>query len=177
LHPPRFTRMHDLCSYESLRQGTLMPKGIAFLWYDTRAESHESLCLDLQKLQSRTHCPFSSRAAGLKRRDVGDVRAGRPTLHGAERRAHPFPPAFSLFVDCESQEEVDELWRKLGEGGKPGRCGWLTDKFGLSWQIIPKGLGQMLSDPDPSRSGRLLKAMLQMDKIDLGGLERAYAAE
>jgi len=91
--------------------------------------------------------------------------------------AHQFTPAISLFVDCETQYEVDDLWRKLSESGQPGRCGWLTDKFGLSWQIIPKGLGQMLSDPDPARSQRVLKAMLQMNKIDLGGLKQAYDAE
>jgi predicted 3-demethylubiquinone-9 3-methyltransferase (glyoxalase superfamily) len=94
---------------------------------------------------------------------------GGPTFH--------FTPAISLFVNCETQEEVDELWRKLGEGGQPGRCGWLTDRFGLSWQIIPRGLGEMLSDPDPARSERVMKAMLQMDKIDVRGLKRAYAGE
>ena len=72
---------------------------------------------------------------------------------------------------------MDDLWRRLSEGGNAGRCGWLTDKFGLSWQIIPQGLGEMLYDPDPARSQRVLKAMLQMSKIDLGGLKRAYAGE
>jgi predicted 3-demethylubiquinone-9 3-methyltransferase (glyoxalase superfamily) len=92
--------------------------------------------------------------------------------------AHPLTSAITLFVHCENQQEVDELWRRLIEGcGKPGRCGWLTDKFGLSWQILPRGLGQMLSDPDTARSQRALKAMLQRDKIDPGGLERAYAGE
>lgn len=93
--------------------------------------------------------------------------------------AHQFTPPISLFVDCgtQEQEEVDDLWHRLSEGGNTGRCGWLTDKFGLSWQIIPKGLGEMLYDSDPARSQRVLKAMLKMSKIDLGGLKRAYEGE
>jgi len=90
---------------------------------------------------------------------------------------YQFTPAISMFVDCQNQEEVDELWGKLCEGGKPSRCGWLVDKFGLSWQIIPKGLGEMLSHPDPARAQRVARAMMQMEKIDLGGLRQAYGGE
>ena len=85
-----------------------------------------------------------------------------------------FTPAISLFVNCDTQAEVDELWEKLSAGGKKDRCGWLTDKFGLSWQIIPSALGQMLADPDPKRSTRVMEAMLRMDKIDIKGLREAY---
>jgi predicted 3-demethylubiquinone-9 3-methyltransferase (glyoxalase superfamily) len=85
---------------------------------------------------------------------------------------YKFTPAISLFVSCETQEEVDELWEKLSAGGgKPGRCGWLQDKFGLSWQIIPNALPRLLSDP--ARSQRVMKAMLQMDKIDVRQLQEA----
>src|SRR5437763_8805970 len=85
-----------------------------------------------------------------------------------------FTPAVSFFVSCETQEEVDELWEKLSEGGEKSRCGWLTDKFGVSWQIIPSALGKMLSDPDPVKSARVMQAMLQMDKIDIEKLKQAY---
>lgn len=84
-----------------------------------------------------------------------------------------FAQGFSLFVDCETQEEVDELWDKLTEGGEPGPCGWLTDKFGVSWQIIPRALGELLSDDDPEKAGAAMQAMLQMSKIEVEGLERA----
>src|SRR5437667_12568780 len=85
-----------------------------------------------------------------------------------------FTEAISFFVNCETQEEVDELWEKLSEGGEQSRCGWLKDKYGLSWQIIPSALGEMLGDKDPEKSRRVMKAMLQMDKIDIKGLEQAY---
>ncbi|MFZ1754615.1 MAG: VOC family protein [Caldilineaceae bacterium] len=83
--------------------------------------------------------------------------------------------AFSLFVDCADQAEVDFLWEKLcADGGEPGQCAWLKDKFGLSWQIVPRQLGEMLSDPDPEKSQRVLQAMLQMGKIDIAALRAAY---
>ncbi|HUJ50222.1 MAG TPA: VOC family protein [Bryobacteraceae bacterium] len=87
---------------------------------------------------------------------------------------YKFTPAISLYVNCETQQEVDALWNKLSEGGRKDRCGWLTDKYGLSWQIIPAALPKLMSDPDPEKSKRVMKAMLQMDKIDIAALERAY---
>lgn len=86
-----------------------------------------------------------------------------------------FNEAISFVVHCETQEEVDELWEKLGEGGQEVECGWLKDKYGVSWQIVPTALGELLSDPDPERSQRVMKAMLQMKKIDIAALQRAYA--
>ena len=83
-----------------------------------------------------------------------------------------FAVGISLFVSCETQAEIDELWDKLSAGGEPGRCGWLKDKFGVSWQIIPSTLGKMLTDKDAG--GRVLQAMLQMNKLDLGKLQQAY---
>ena len=80
----------------------------------------------------------------------------------------------SLYVNCETQEEVDELWEKLSEGGEKGPCGWLKDRFGVSWQIIPSALGQLLGDPDPAKAQRVMQAMLQMSKIDIAALRRAY---
>lgn len=85
-----------------------------------------------------------------------------------------FTEAISFFVDCETQQEVDELWEKLSEGGQKNRCGWLKDKFGLSWQIIPTILGKLLRDKDPEKSQRVMKAMLQMDKIDIKKLQQVY---
>lgn len=85
-----------------------------------------------------------------------------------------FSPAISFLVNCETQKEVDELWEKLSEGGKKERCGWLKDKYGLSWQIIPTTLGKLLSDPDLEKSNRVMRAMLQMDKIDIARLQQAY---
>jgi len=87
-----------------------------------------------------------------------------------------FTPAISLFVSCETQEEVDRYWSKfLAAGGKPTACGWLEDKFGVSWQIIPKALVKLMSDPDPKRSGRVAQALMTMQKIDIAALERAHA--
>lgn len=85
-----------------------------------------------------------------------------------------FSEAISFFVNCETQEEIDNLWEKLSQGGKKSRCGWLNDKFGLSWQIIPSALGKMLGDPDPLRANRVMQAMLQMDKIDIARLRQAF---
>ena len=156
-----------------------MPKITPFLWYNTQAEEAMNLYVSI----------FKNAKAG----PIGRSPAAPPGANGVMSvtfelegqrfmalnggPAHPFTPAISLFVDCETQLDVDDLWNRFTDGGKPGRCGWLTDKFGLSWQIIPKGLGEMLSDPDPVRAQRVLQAMLRMNKIDLGGLKRAYAGE
>jgi predicted 3-demethylubiquinone-9 3-methyltransferase (glyoxalase superfamily) len=85
-----------------------------------------------------------------------------------------FAEGISLLVDCETQEEVDELWAKLSAGGEEGPCGWLKDKFGVSWQVIPTILGQLLGDKDPEKAGRVMQAMLQMHKIDIQALKQAY---
>jgi predicted 3-demethylubiquinone-9 3-methyltransferase (glyoxalase superfamily) len=90
---------------------------------------------------------------------------------------YTFSPAISFFVDCETQAEVDELWDKLSAGGSEVQCGWLKDKFGLSWQIIPRALMGLMQDKDPVKSQRVFKAMLRMTKIDIEGLRRAYRGE
>lgn len=87
---------------------------------------------------------------------------------------HKFSEAVSLFVDCETQAEVDELWAKFTEGGEEGPCGWLKDKYGLSWQIVPSALGQLMNDTDPVRAQQVMNAMLQMKKIDITMLQQAY---
>ncbi len=92
-------------------------------------------------------------------------------LNGGE--SFSFSHGISLFVNCETQEEVDELWEKLSEGGEQDQCGWLRDRFGVSWQIIPSVLGKLLSDPDPKKAQRTMNAMLQMRKIDIAALQQA----
>jgi predicted 3-demethylubiquinone-9 3-methyltransferase (glyoxalase superfamily) len=84
-----------------------------------------------------------------------------------------FSPAISFFVKCESQQEVDTIWDKLLAGGQPEQCGWLRDRYGVSWQIVPVALGEMLQDKDPARAQRVMNAMLQMVKIDVDALKRA----
>lgn len=112
----------------------------------------------------------------------GTVKHATFSLNGQEfmaldsSREHPFTftEAISLFVKCETQEEVDEFWEKLSEGGEKQRIGWLKDKYGVSWQIVPTVLGELLNDPGPEKSQRVMKAMLQMDKIDIEKLKQAY---
>ena len=112
----------------------------------------------------------------------GKVMTGTFELAGQEYMAlnggptFGFAQGFSLYVDCETQDEVDELWEKLCEGGEPGPCGWLTDRFGVSWQVIPRALPELLSDEDPEKAKRVMEAMLQMSKIEVDGLRAAYEA-
>jgi predicted 3-demethylubiquinone-9 3-methyltransferase (glyoxalase superfamily) len=94
-------------------------------------------------------------------------------LNGGPAHAH-FTEAISFFVNCEGQDEVDYFWEKLSEGGKTDRCGWLKDKFGLSWQIIPTALGKLMGDKDPNKSQAVMQAMLKMNKIVIKDLEKAY---
>lgn len=86
-----------------------------------------------------------------------------------------FSPAISFFVSCETQKEVDELWEKLSAGGQRERCGWLKDRYGVSWQIVPAILGKMLQDPDAGKANRVMAALLKMDKLDIDALKQAYA--
>jgi predicted 3-demethylubiquinone-9 3-methyltransferase (glyoxalase superfamily) len=111
--------------------------------------------------------------------EEGSFMTGTFELDGQEFMALNGGPSFSfaqgisLFVDCETQEEVDELWEKLSEGGEKGPCGWLTDRFGVSWQIIPRALGELLGDPDREKANRVMAAMLKMGKIEIAELEKA----
>lgn len=88
-----------------------------------------------------------------------------------------FNEAISFVVNCENQAEVDHFWAKLSAGGEPGQCGWLKDRYGVSWQIIPDALGQLMGGPDPVKSQRVMQAMLQMTKIDIAGLQQAHAQQ
>ncbi len=154
-----------------------MQKVTPFLWFDNNAEEAMNFYVSIFK---------NSKIVSVAR--YGEAGPGTPgsvvtatfQLDGQEFMAlnggphFKFTEAISLFVNCETQEEVDELWEKLSAGGQKSRCGWLKDKFGLSWQIIPKALGVMLQDKDPKKSKRVMNAMLQMDKIDIKVLKQAY---
>jgi predicted 3-demethylubiquinone-9 3-methyltransferase (glyoxalase superfamily) len=115
----------------------------------------------------------------------GNVMLARFFLEGQEflsadsslEHAFTFTSAISLFINCKDQAEVDYFWKRLSEGGAEGPCGWLTDRFGVSWQVIPIRLGELMSDPDPEKAGRVTQAMLKMSKIDVAQLERAYSEE
>lgn len=154
-----------------------MQKLTTFLWFDTQAEDAAKLYVSLFKNSKiGTVSRYGDAGPGPK----GSVMMVTFQLDGQEFMAlnggpqFKFTPAISLFVNCETQQEVDALWDKLSQGGRKDRCGWLTDKYGLSWQIIPTALSKLMSDPDPEKSKRVMKAMLQMDKIDIAGLERAH---
>jgi predicted 3-demethylubiquinone-9 3-methyltransferase (glyoxalase superfamily) len=141
-----------------------------FLWFDDNAEEAINHYVSIFK---------NSKILSLTRND-GKVLSATFQLEGQKFMAlnggplFKFTEAISLFVSCEMQEEVDELWEKLSAGGKKDRCGWLKDKFGLSWQIIPTALGEMLQDPDAEKAKRVMQAMLKMNKIDIQGLRQAY---
>ncbi len=153
-----------------------MQKIVPFLWFNGQAEEAMNFYVSIfqnSRIKSLQRC--GDAGPGPK----GTVMSGAFELHGQEFMAlnggpqFTFTPALSLFVNCETQAEVDELWEKLSAGGKKGRCGWLRDRYGVSWQIIPTALGKMLGDSDPARASRVLQAMLKMDKIDIQGLQRA----
>ena len=148
-----------------------MPKITPFLWFDDQAEEAMNYYTSIFK---------SGKVLNVQRAN-GKVLTVTFELDGQRIMAlnggplFKFTEAVSLFVDCETQQEVDELWEKLcADGGEPGRCGWLKDKFGLSWQIIPKTLMKLLSDPDPQKSQAVMQAMLKMNKIIVEDLQRAY---
>lgn len=157
-----------------------MQKIITFLWFDDKAEEAANFYTSIFKNSKIENVSrYGEAGPGPK----GSAMAVTFQLEGQTFIAlnggpvFSFTPAISLFVNCETQEEVDELWEKLLAGGRKDRCGWLQDKYGLSWQIIPTALGKLMSDPDPAKASRVMKAMLQMDKIDIQALERAHRQE
>ena len=148
-----------------------MPSITPFLWFDTQAEEAMNFYAGVFK---RSKVLSVNRAQG-KVMSVEFELEGQKFMALNAGPMYKFTEAVSFFVACETQLEIDNLWDKLtAEGGSPSRCGWLKDKFGLSWQIIPTALGRMLNDADPARAGRVMNAMLQMNKLDIGQLERAY---
>ena len=154
-----------------------MQKITTFLWFDNQAEEAMNFYVSLFK---NSKVLDVTRYGDAGPGPAGTVMSATFQLEGQEFMAlnggpeYKFTEAISLFVNCETQEEVDKLWNKLSEGGEEGPCGWLKDKYGLSWQIIPTALGRMLGDPDPAKSQNVMKAMLQMGKIDIKALQQAY---
>jgi predicted 3-demethylubiquinone-9 3-methyltransferase (glyoxalase superfamily) len=155
-----------------------MQKISPFLWFDTQAEEAAKFYTSIFKSSKMgTVTRYGEAGPGAK----GSVMTATFQLFGQEFVAlnggpqYRFTPAVSFVVNCETQEEVDELWEKLSAGGAKNRCGWLTDKFGLSWQIVPTVLGQLIGDKDPAKARSVMKAMLQMDKLDIKALKQAHA--
>ena len=148
-----------------------------FLWFDDNAEEAMNYYVSIFK---NSEILSTSRSGEAEPGSEAKLMSGTFRLDGQEFLAlnggphFKFTEAISFFIDCDSQEEVDALWEKLSEGGETSQCGWLKDKFGLSWQVIPSVLGEMLQDEDPERANRVMQAMLQMTKIDIAKLKQAY---
>lgn len=154
-----------------------MPTITPFLWFDDNAEEAMNFYISVfkdSKIGNVSRLPEGTPGP------AGKVIAATFELQGQEFMAlnggpqFKFNEAVSFFVTCRNQAEVDYYWDKLGEGGEAGQCGWLKDKFGLSWQVVPTALGEMLGDPDPAKSQRVMQAMMKMGKIEIAELEAAY---
>jgi predicted 3-demethylubiquinone-9 3-methyltransferase (glyoxalase superfamily) len=154
-----------------------MSKIFPFLWFDYQAEEAVMFYTSIFK---NSKIGSVSRYGDAGPGPKGSVMVMEFELDGQKFTAlnggpiFKFTPAISFFVNCESQDEVDHYWEALSEEGEKGQCGWLTDKYGLSWQIVPTALGQLMGDPDPEKAGRVTEAMLKMTKIDIAELQRAY---
>ena len=155
-----------------------MQKITPFLWFDTQAEEAAKFYISIfrnSKITGTTR--YVEAGPGPK----GSVMTVALNLDGQDFVAlnggpqFKFTEAVSFVANCETQQEVDDLWEKLSAGGQRSRCGWLKDKFGLSWQVVPTVLGQLLQDKDPAKSRRVMEAMLQMDKLDIRKLKQAHA--
>ena len=154
-----------------------MPRISPFLWFDTQAEEAARFYVSIFKNSKIVKIArYGEAGPGPK----GNVMTVVFELEGQEFIAlnggpqFKFTEAISFSVNCETQKEVDQFWEKLSQGGEEGPCGWLKDRYGLSWQINPVILGEMLSDPDPKKSRRVMEAMLNMKKIDIAALKKAY---
>ncbi len=153
-----------------------MQKITPFLWFDHQAEEamefYISIFPNSKVLSVNRYGPNAPMPEGTVMTASFELNGQRfVALNGGP--IYSFSPATSFVVDCKDQAEVDYYWEKLGEGGQYNRCAWLDDKFGVTWQVVPKQLGEFLSDPDPGRAGRAMQAMLQMQKIDIAALQHA----
>ena len=154
-----------------------MPRITPFLWFDNNAEEAVNFYVSVFKNAKLLNVArYGDAGPGPK----GTVMTAEFELDGLTFVAlnggptFKFTEAISFVVNCETQEEVDYYWERLSEGGEKSRCGWLKDKFGLSWQVVPVILNKLIADRDPAKSQRVMEAMLQMDKIDIEPLQRAY---
>jgi predicted 3-demethylubiquinone-9 3-methyltransferase (glyoxalase superfamily) len=154
-----------------------MQKIVPNLWFDTEAEEAAELYTSIFKESEIVDVSHYGESGP---RPAGMVMTVTFRLQGQEFTAlnggpeFKFNEAVSFLVNCESQEEVDYFWERLSDGGQQGPCGWLKDSFGVSWQIVPTVLGELLQDEDQERAGRVMSAMLQMQKIEIDGLQKAY---
>ena len=148
-----------------------MQKIVPFLWFDGKAEEAARFYVSLFKNSKITQVMPGPNGTAM---GVTFQLEGQQfnALNGGPQ--YKFTPAISLFVNCETQQEVDDLWKKLSAGGSEEQCGWLKDKYGLSWQIIPTTLGKLLSDKNVKKANAAMQAMLKMKKIDIKGLQEAY---
>ncbi|HEX2905871.1 MAG TPA: VOC family protein [Phototrophicaceae bacterium] len=157
-----------------------MQKITPYLWFNDKAEAAINFYVSIFKNSKIINV---SRYGDGGPGPSGTVMSATFQLEGQQFMAlnggpeFKFTEAISLLVDCETQAEVDTLWTKLSAGGEEQMCGWLKDQFGLSWQIIPRALGELMSDPDPVKAQRVMQAMLQMKKIDIAALQRAYDSQ
>ena len=159
-----------------------MQKFMPCLWFDDNGEEAAKFYTSIFKNSKITHVAHygeaGSAAAG---RPKGSVMTVSFQLDGQNFLAlnggpvFQFSPAISFIVNCDTQEEVDDLWERLSEGGAKSQCGWLQDKYGVSWQIVPRALGEMMQDKDARKSERVMAALMKMDKINISELEHAYA--
>ena len=157
-----------------------MQKITPFLWFDDKAEEAVNFYVSIFKNSKvGSISRYGEDGAAVSGRPKGSAMTVAFQLEGQEFTAlnggphFKFTEAISFVVNCETQEEVDKLWEQLSAGGEKSRCGWLKDKFGVSWQITPTALGELLHDKDAARAGRVMQAMLQMDKINIQGLKQA----
>ena len=147
------------------------------LWFDTEAEEAAEFYISIFEDSKITSVSYYGESAPRPAGMVLTVEFQLASQSFTALNGGPdfkFNEAISLLVDCADQREVDELWAKLGEGGEEGPCGWLKDRYGLSWQIVPTRLSELLQDEDAEKANRVMQAMLQMGKIDIASLERAY---
>lgn len=161
----------------SPRHPTVSVKEIVpFLWFDHEAENAAKFYVSTfrgSRIIEVGRTPAPRKGAKGRVLTVSFRLAGQPVLALNGGPGYPPTPAFSFFVRCSTQAQVDALWKRLTLGGSESRCGWLQDRFGVSWQIIPNRLPELLGDPDPGRAARALAAMLKMKKIDIRILDRA----
>ena len=183
---PRSTlaRIHASITQHKTLKGHSMQRITPFLWFDDKAEEAAKFYVSIfkgSKIRSITR--YGKEAANASGRPKGSVMTVSFRLVGLEFMAlnggphFKFTEAISFVVNCKTQQEIDRLWRKLSARGKEGQCGWLKDKYGVSWQIVPTALARMLRDKDAKKSERMMEALLQMRKLNIKKLKQAYAGK
>ena len=183
-NPPKGSNAFNIVNYRTTVNKTNVQKITPFLGFNNNAEEAAKFYTSIfknSKITDTTH--YGKSAADASGRPKGTVMSVTFELEGQLFMAlnggpvFNFSPAISFFVTCETQEKVDELWKRLSKGGEEEQCGWLKDKFGVSWQIVPNDLGEMLQDKDAKKSERVMEELLQMKKIDIQRLKTAHEGQ